>query len=85
MLQQQISQFQEKASQLEVTGEAGGGLVTLKLNGEGDLKAIRIKPECVDPEDVEGLELLIKTAHANAKKQLQENTPSELMNLSGPF
>lgn len=54
----------------EVTGSAGNGLVTLTLTGEHDLKSIKIKPECVDPEDIEGLETLIKAAYNDANQKL---------------
>lgn len=75
-IQQQISQMQEQMTRLEVVGIAGSGLVTITLSGEGELKSIKIKPECVDPEDVEGLELLIKAAHADAQEKIKNQTPS---------
>ena len=85
LMQQQFSQLQEQMSQLEVTGVAGGGLVAITLNGEGEIKSIKIKPECVDKEDLEGLEVLIKAAHADAQKRLKEHTPPGLSGLSGMF
>ena len=75
LMQQQLSKMQDEMSSLEVTGSAGNGLVQITLNGDGDLKKMSIKPECVDPEDIEGLETLIKAAHADAKKQIQEKSP----------
>lgn len=75
-IQQQISQMQEQMTRLEVVGVAGSGLVTITLSGEGEMKAIKIKPECVDPEDIEGLELLIKAAHADAQEKIKNQTPS---------
>lgn len=75
-LQQQFQQFQTQMKTTEVTGTAGNGLVTVVLNGENDLKQIKIKPECVDPEDVEGLELLIKAAYEDAHKKLKSQTPN---------
>jgi len=56
MLQQQFSQIQYQIQSSEATGSAGNGLVTIVLSGEHELKQIKIKPECVDPEDVEGLQ-----------------------------
>lgn len=85
LMQQQFSQMQEKMSQLEVAGIAGGGLVTLTLNGEGEMLSIKIKPDCVDKEDVEGLEILIKAAYADAQKKLKEQSPQGLSGLSGLF
>jgi DNA-binding YbaB/EbfC family protein len=74
LFQQQFQQFQTELQETEVTGTAGLGLVTITLSGEGNLKKIKIKPECVDPEDVEGLELLIKTAHDDAKNKLKDTS-----------
>ncbi|MGR3952525.1 MAG: YbaB/EbfC family nucleoid-associated protein [Chlamydia sp.] len=74
--QSQMSRMQQTiASELsiaEVEGSAGNGLVTIILNGNGEMKRIRIQPECVDKEDIEGLEVLIKAAHTAAFKKVQE-------------
>ena len=69
-LQEQLSQLQNQMQKTEVTGTAGNGLVTLTLTGEHELKSVIIKPECVDPEDVEGLQDLIKAAYADASAKL---------------
>jgi len=77
-MQEQFMKMQEQLKELEATGEAGGGLVSVTLNGEHELKKIRIKPDCVDPEDVEGLEDLILAAHKDALEKLQKNSSSGL-------
>ncbi|MCE2983899.1 MAG: YbaB/EbfC family nucleoid-associated protein [Parachlamydia sp.] len=82
MIQQQMSSMQDKLLNMEVVGVAGNGLVTITLTGDGELKQIKIKPECADPEDIEGLEILIKAAHADAQKRLKEQSPS-IPGLSG--
>jgi len=71
MFQEQLSKMQSQMKETEVTGIAGNGLVSITLTGENDLKVIKIKPECVDPEDVEGLEDLIKAAYNDANKKLK--------------
>jgi DNA-binding YbaB/EbfC family protein len=68
MLQQTLSTQMET---LEADGQAGNGLVTIVLGGSGEMKRISIKPECIDKEDIEGLEALIKAAHSAAFKKLQ--------------
>lgn len=78
LMQQQFSQIQAQMSSMEVTGSAGAGLVTITLTGDGDMKSIKIKPECVDKDDIDGLELLVKSAYVDAQKKLKENTPSGL-------
>jgi nucleoid-associated protein EbfC len=74
-LQQQMMQLQQtvasKMSGLEIVGEAGAGLVKITLSGNGEMKKIQINPECVDKDDIEGLEALIKAAHASAFKEVQ--------------
>ena len=75
MLQEQFSQLQSKMQQTEVVGTAGNGLVTITLTGDNELKQIKIKPECVDPEDIEGLEDLIKAAYKDAAEKLKQQTP----------
>ena len=48
MLQQQLSKMQDQMQHIEVTGSAANGLVTLTLNGDNELKQLKIKPECVN-------------------------------------
>lgn len=85
MMQAQFSSMQEELSQkleqLEVTGQSGSGLVEITLNGANEMKKIRIKPECVDPEDIEGLETLIKAAYNDACEKIKEQ--SDASNFTG--
>lgn len=74
LLQQQLGKMQSEAKNIEVKGVAGNGLVSLILNGENEMKQIHIKPECVDKEDVEGLQDLIKAAYNDANAKLKEET-----------
>ncbi len=76
MLQEQLSRAQEEIQHLEYTGTAGNGLVTVTLSGTQELKQIKIKPECVDPEDVEGLEDLIKAAFKDAEAKMRAQSSS---------
>jgi nucleoid-associated protein EbfC len=69
-MQEQIMQMQSQMQSSEAIGTAGNGLVTLTLTGGHELKSLVIKPECVDPEDVEGLQDLIKAAYADALSKL---------------
>lgn len=85
LMQQQFSQLQEKMSTMEVAGSAGGGLVTITLTGDGEMKSVKIKPDCVDKDDIEGLELLIKTAYTDAQKKISSQTPQGVGGLSGLF
>ena len=82
-LQEQMMKLQQsfasKMDAAEVEGKAGNGLVTITLSGSGEMKRVKISPECVDPEDIEGLEALIKAAYNQASTEIQklsENSPS---------
>ncbi len=82
MMQAQFSHMQEELSQkleqLEVTGTSGAGLVEITLNGSNEMKQIRIKPECVHPEDVDGLQALIKAAYKDACEKLKEQSDPQV-------
>lgn len=72
LLEKQFAESQEKLKKTEVTGEAGGGLVTITLNGEKSVKDVAINPECVDKDDVEGLQDLIIAAFEDASDKLKD-------------
>lgn len=76
VMQQKFQEMQEKMKLEQATGTAGNGLVSITLNGEHEVVSVKIKPECVDPEDVEGLEDLIKSAFEDASKKIQASTPN---------
>jgi DNA-binding YbaB/EbfC family protein len=74
--QSQFAQLQSSLKEKEFIGTAGNGLVTITVSGDGELKQIKIKPECVDPEDIEGLEDLIKAAFKDASDRMAAEQPS---------
>ncbi len=71
MMQEQFSQMRDQLSSKTSEGSAGNGLVCITLNGEKELKKIVIRPECVNPNDVEGLQDLIIAAYEDAAKKLE--------------
>lgn len=75
MMQDQFVKLQKQMEETEVTGTAGNGLITITLNGQHEMKHLSIKPECVDPEDIEGLQDLIKAAYGDACKKLEQQNP----------
>ncbi|MFM9034670.1 MAG: YbaB/EbfC family nucleoid-associated protein [Mycobacterium sp.] len=72
MMQHQLMEAQQRIAETEVRGEAGGGLVEVYLNGSGELLALRIDPQVVDPNDVETLQDLIIAAITNAGDNMRE-------------
>ena len=85
MLQQQFSQMQDEMKNLVVTGNAGNGLVQLDMNGERDVLRVKIHPDCVDKEDVEGLEDLIVAAYKDASEKIKQQSPESSLNGGLPF
>jgi nucleoid-associated protein EbfC len=80
-MQEKFLRLQEEMASQEVEGSAGNGLVTVRLNGEHKLLSVKIKPECVDPDDIEGLEDLICAAHAQALEQLNAQSSQGMPDL----
>lgn len=69
-IQEQVTSAQDELADSEVTGTAGGGLVTVTMSGTGEVTAVKIDPSAVDPDDVETLEDLVLAAlHAAAAEQ----------------
>jgi DNA-binding YbaB/EbfC family protein len=74
MLQQKFQEMQEKMKHETSTGISGNGMVTITLNGEHEMIGIKIRPDCVDPDDIEGLQDLIRAAYQDALKKLESST-----------
>ncbi|MCL2599340.1 MAG: YbaB/EbfC family nucleoid-associated protein [Firmicutes bacterium] len=81
-MQADMQAAQAELEEMELVGASSGGLVTVTVNGKSKVKAIKIKPQAVDPEDVEMLEDLIIAAYNNAveqaEKENEERMPSGL-------
>jgi DNA-binding YbaB/EbfC family protein len=67
----------------EVEGLAGGGLVTVTLNGKGDLKGVRIDDTLVKPSEKEILEDLIVAAHADARRKVETLMKDKMQSVAG--
>lgn len=80
---QQAQQMQEELASAEVTGTAGGGLVTAVMTGGGELKSLTIDPKVVDPDDVETLSDLIVAAVRDATNKMQGLAMNKLGPLAG--
>ena len=88
MRQAQKMQDDMKAKQAELeaaeyTGSASGEMVTVRMNGKHEILGITIKPEAVDPEDVEMLQDMIVAAVNEAMRMAEEATNSEVSKLTG--
>lgn len=81
-MQEQLMQAQEALGDQTVEGTAGGGVVTVVANGHKVLQSVTIKPEAVDPDDVEMLQDLVLTAVNDALKKADELSQSQLGGLT---
>ncbi len=81
-MQEQMQKAQEELEETEIEGTAGGDLVTVTLNGKKRMLGVSIKPEAVDPDDIEMLEDLIIAAYNDAFEQAEE-LEKEKMPLAG--
>lgn len=82
-MQQQLQEAQQQLEEAEYEAAAGGGVVTVKMNGSHELTEIHIDPQVVDPEDVEMLQDLILAA-VNEAVRKAESAREEAMNRMAP-
>ena len=82
-LQQQMTKMQEELDAREFEAASGGGMVTAKVNGKRELLSISIKPEAVDPDDVEMLEDMVMAAVNEALRTAADTAEREMGKLTG--
>jgi nucleoid-associated protein EbfC len=82
-MQQQLAVAQEELAAAEVSGTAGGGLVTAVVTGNGELQSLTIDPTAVDPDDVETLQDLVVAAVRDATRQATELQGAKMGPLTG--
>ncbi len=82
-MQDDISLLQADIETREFSASVGGGAVDIKINGKRNVVALNIKPEVVDPEDVEMLQDLIMSAFNEAVRVLDETSEAEMQKLTG--
>lgn len=84
-MQEEMEKAKEKLSNTDFTGTSGGNMVEVVMNGDKKVKAVHIKPDVVDPDDIEMLEDLIQSAVNDcvekitaAEQQILPNLPQGL-------
>ena len=80
---QMQEQLQKQMADLRVEATAGGGMVTVQMNGTKQLQAIRIDPDVVAKEDVEMLQDLIVAAINDANRKVDEQLGQQMSGLMG--
>lgn len=82
-MQKQMEEMQSKLDEKEVEATAGGGAVTVVVNGKKELISIKIEEDVVDPEDVEMLEDLVMAAINEAMRKAEDMMAKEMKKLTG--
>jgi DNA-binding YbaB/EbfC family protein len=82
-LKSKMEAMQAELERIEVEGSAGGGMLTLKLSGKGELKAAQIDDSLLKPDQKEILEDLFVAAHADARRKLEAVLAERMQALTG--
>ncbi|MBP3243036.1 MAG: YbaB/EbfC family nucleoid-associated protein [Ruminococcus sp.] len=82
-MQDQITELQEDIEARDFTATAGGGAVEVTLTGKKTIKSLNLKPEVVDPEDIEMLQDLIISAVNEAVNNIETTTEAEMSKITG--
>ncbi|HET9962385.1 MAG TPA: YbaB/EbfC family nucleoid-associated protein [Nitrospiraceae bacterium] len=82
-MQEQMARIQEQAAAKTVSGTAGGGIVTVTVNGAMDIVSVKIDPEVIKSGDVEMLQDLVVAAGNDALKKSREMMAEEMKSVTG--
>ena len=82
-MQEKMAGMQESLAAIEIEGAAGAGLVTVTLNGKGEMRCVNIDASLFHPDDSQILEDLIVAAHHEAKSKIEARVQEETQKLMG--
>ena len=82
-MQQRLQEAQEKMEQITAEGSSGAGIVKVTLKGKGELASLTIDPSILNPGDKEIIEDLVKAAHADARRKLDEAMAEAMKEATG--
>ena len=82
-MQRKMEALQAEIEEKEITTTAGGGAVTVTINGKKEITKLELQPEIVDPEDIEMLQDLILVAVNEGIRQIEEISNAEMSKLTG--
>ena len=84
-MQEDMAAKQEELDAREYDISAGGGVVNVKINGKKEILAIDLKPEIVDPDDIETLSDILVAAVNEAIKRVEDTNAEEMGKITGPM
>ena len=82
-LQSKMQAMQEELGNIEVEGISGGGMVTVRMTAKMDVKAVKIDPSLMKPEEHEVLEDLLVSAHSDARRKAEAAMQEKMQSLAG--
>ena len=82
-LQEQLAKVQQELGEATLEVSSGGGAVKVTINGQQEVKSVKIAPEVIDPDDAEMLEDLVLTAINEAISQSQQLAAKQMGELTG--
>ena len=84
-MQEDMANLQAELEERTYEVSAGGGAVTVKINGKKQIESLDIAPEIVDPDDIETLSDILVAAMNEAIKRVEETNNAELSAITGPM
>ena len=82
-MQGKMQELQERLEGNEISGTSGAGMVSITLNGKGQMRGLKVDPSLLSPDQAEVLEDLIVAAHNDAKTRSEEQMQEEMSKLTG--
>ena len=82
-MQEKMAKIQEDLAQKTILGTAGGGMVQVTVNGQGEVLSIAVEPQIIDPAEAEMLQDLITAATNDALRKAKDLSQQELGQLTG--
>ena len=82
-MQTKMAEMQERLADVEMTGASGAGMVSVTLNGRGEMRKVKIDPSLLNGEDAEVVEDLIVAAFNDAKGRVEAHMAEEMSKVTG--
>jgi len=82
-MQSKMAEMQERLADVEISGSAAAGMVTVVLNGKGEMRKLTIDPSLIAPDEAEVLEDLIVAAHNDARAKVDAHMRDETSKMMG--
>ncbi|AID43979.1 Hypothetical protein SFBmNL_00041 [Candidatus Arthromitus sp. SFB-mouse-NL] len=84
-LQKNMEETKKQLEEMEFESTSGGGVVFVRMNGKKEIIDLKLKPEVVDPDDIEMLQDLIISCINDVYKKVDDETNREMSKLTGGF